>query len=281
MNDLKLDLCDISKISLQLPEDVMKILQTLRENGYEGYVVGGCIRDSLLELKPNDWDITTNATPEEIKKCFKDIMVIGKGENFGTVSVVEKNNIYELTTYRNDGVYENNKTPNEVMFIKDLKDDLAKRDFTINAIAYNPEIGIVDPFNGIESIKNKEIKCVGDPNKRFNEDALRILRSVRFSSVLNFDIEKETKNAMINNLERLDSISEEKKQKELNKILVGINVENAIKNNDKVIFKLIPELEKTKGFQQNNPYHKYDVFNHSIKTVKNTPPISSDRKSVV
>lgn len=184
---------------IKLPENVELILSKLNNNGYEAYIVGGCVRDSLLGLVPHDWDICTSALPEQILEAFNDYKIIPTGLKHGTVTIVIDASQYEITTYRIDGEYEDNRHHKEVSFTSNLKDDLSRRDFTINAMAYSPLIGLIDYFNGQDDLNKKIIKCVGDPNKRFNEDALRILRCLRFSSTYNFSIETKTSKSIHDN----------------------------------------------------------------------------------
>ena len=169
---------------IEVPKKAEKIIDALQEHGYDAYVVGGCVRDSLLHRSPADWDITTSATPEEVKKIFR--RTVDTGIQHGTVTVLIEKEGFEVTTYRIDGEYEDSRHPKEVIFTPSLKEDLRRRDFTINAMAYNHRTGLVDIFGGVEDLKNKVVRCVGDPRERFTEDALRILRAVRFSASLDF-----------------------------------------------------------------------------------------------
>lgn len=205
--------------NMDIPANVLSILNTLQKNNYEAYVVGGCVRDSLLGKKPKDWDITTNATPEQVKECFELYRILDTGLKHGTVTIMINGEGYEVTTYRIDGDYTNHRQPDFVLYSQDLIDDLKRRDFTINAIAYNPINGFVDPFNGIKDIKRKVIRCVGDPNLRFEEDALRILRAIRFSNVLGFSIAKRTRNSLFAKAYLLDNISTERINVEFSKTI--------------------------------------------------------------
>lgn len=189
------------------------IIEKLEKNGYEGFIVGGCVRDTIMGRKPNDWDIATNARPEEVMKIFK--KTIPTGVEHGTVTVMIDKAPYELTTYRIDGEYVDMRHPENVQFSKDIVDDLSRRDFTINAMAYNKKVGLVDKFNGLEDIENKIIRCVGNPNKRFNEDALRMIRAIRFSAKLNFKIEEKTFQSIMKNTSNIKKISIERINKEL------------------------------------------------------------------
>ena len=206
---------------IEVPEKTEKIIDALQEHGYDAYVVGGCVRDSLLHRSPADWDITTSATPEEVKKIFR--RTVDTGIQHGTVTVLMDKEGFEVTTYRIDGEYEDRRHPKEVTFTPSLGEDLKRRDFTINAMAYNHRTGLVDIFGGEEDLKNKIVRCVGDPRERFTEDALRILRAVRFSAQLGFDIEEKTQDAARDLGKTLKKISAERIQTELVKLLVSPN----------------------------------------------------------
>ncbi|MCI8669591.1 MAG: CCA tRNA nucleotidyltransferase [Lachnospiraceae bacterium] len=222
-------LCDIWKgnlsrvteklINIQIPESVQLILKTLMEHGFEAYAVGGCVRDAVLGRTPNDWDITTSAKPEEVKRLFR--KTIDTGIAHGTVTVMLSRTGYEVTTYRIDGEYEDGRHPKNVEFTGNLVEDLKRRDFTINAMAYNHIHGLVDAFDGIGDIRSRRIRCVGNPSDRFNEDALRILRAVRFAAGLDFEIEEETKKAVSLLAGNLRKISRERIQAELEKLLMS------------------------------------------------------------
>ena len=207
-------------MKIDLPSSVKYIIETLNHNGYEAYVVGGCVRDSILHKIPKDWDITTNALPDSVKSIFKDKKIIDTGIKHGTVTIILEDSSYEITTFRLDGEYRDNRHPHEVHFVNDLIEDLSRRDFTINAMAYNDKLGLIDPFNGQDDISNKLIRCVGVPDDRFTEDALRILRAVRFSTQLGFKIElAETLPALLKNAYLLKNISVERIRDELIKTL--------------------------------------------------------------
>ena len=253
--------------SVRLPEDVKFILDTLHKNGLEGYVVGGCVRDTLLGKEPKDWDVCTNAKPEKVMSVFEGFNIIPTGLQHGTVTVVINHIGYEITTYRVDGDYSDGRHPDSVSFTSSLAEDLSRRDFTVNALAYNEVEGIVDIFGGIEDLRRKRIKCVGKAVDRFNEDALRILRALRFSSVLDFDIDIETKKAIFEVYKNLDKIAKERINAEFSKLILGVNNVKILREYEKVIFYIIPELKKLKGFEQNNPYHTFDVWVHSLKTL--------------
>ncbi len=206
-----------------LPPDAAFIIDRLRENGFEGHIVGGCVRDSIMGIKPHDYDITTSAKPEEVKKIFPH--TFDTGIKHGTVTVVLNKQNYEVTTFRIDGEYEDCRHPKDVSFTRDIHEDLLRRDFTMNAIAYNPYDGYTDIFGGIDDIGRKIIRGVGDPDERFKEDALRILRAVRFSAQLGFEIEPETRRAMENNANLIKNISAERIREELTKLLISEHIE--------------------------------------------------------
>ena len=206
-------------MNLQITLKVKKILDVLETAGYEAYAVGGCVRDSLLGRTPDYWDITTQAAPEKVKELFA--RTVDTGLAHGTVTVLLSGEGFEVTTYRIDGEYEDGRHPKEVIFTASLKEDLKRRDFTINAMAYNPKTGIVDYFHGKEDLENKIIRCVGDPIERFTEDALRILRAVRFSAQLGFSIEEQTKKALRVIAPNLKLVSAERIQVELVKLLIS------------------------------------------------------------
>lgn len=206
-------------IRLELPEQVEMILQRLNSNGFQAYVVGGCVRDSIMGIIPHDWDICTSALPDQVIKLFEDQKVIPTGLQHGTVTVIVGGSEYEITTYRMDGEYKDCRHPSKVEFVQDIKSDLMRRDFTINALAYNHDSGIVDYFNGEYDIQDGIIRCVGDPNERFDEDALRIMRAIRFAIRYGFKIENKTKEALLQMKENLSNISVERIRSEIEKIL--------------------------------------------------------------
>lgn len=211
-----------------IPKDVSFLIDMIYENGYEAFMVGGCVRDSVLNLTPNDYDITTNAKPKEIMSIFKDYKIIDTGIKHGTVSIILNNNIYEITTYRIEGEYENNRRPKTVEFTSSIEEDLRRRDFTINAMAYNKQFGIIDKFNGLEDLQNRIIKTVGNPDERFKEDGLRMIRAIRFSSKLGFNIDENTLNGIYKNSYIIKNISTERINDEFTKILLSDNPQNII-----------------------------------------------------
>lgn len=227
-------------LSIKLPEDVKFIIKTLIKNGYEAYIVGGCVRDSIIGRNINDWDMTTSAEPEKVVELFDKVILTGI--KHGTVTIVINNNHYEITTFRNDGEYDDNRHPVKVEFVKTLREDLARRDFTINAIAYNDDCGIQDYFNGIRDLDIKIIRTVGNAALRFNEDALRMLRAVRFSAQLGFEIDKNTFEAIKKVSSNIVYISKERVRDELNKIILSDNTKFIALKNSKLLEYLIPEL---------------------------------------
>ncbi len=254
---------------ITIPNDVENIINILSANGRKAYVVGGCVRDSIMGREPDDWDVTTDASPKELKKIFASFRTVDTGIDHGTVLVVSGKTPVEVTTFRIDGEYTDNRHPDSVTFTSNIEDDLARRDFTMNAIAYNHEDGIIDPFRGREDIENKIIRCVGEPDKRFNEDGLRIMRAVRFSSVLGFTIEEKTAESIIKNENLLGAIAAERLSKELMKLLCGENVFEVLTKFRSVIGVFIPELKLEFDFKQYGKKHAYDVWMHTVHTVNN------------
>lgn len=258
-------------VKINIPLGAEAILKTLHHNNYEAYVVGGCVRDSLLNKVPNDWDITTNCLPEEVMSIFQsEYSIIPTGLKHGTVTLLGEDKIhYEVTTYRVDGEYSDGRHPDKVEFTKSLKEDLSRRDFTINALAYNDEEGLIDYFQGTEDIKNKIIKCVGDPVKRFSEDALRMLRAYRFSAQLDFKIEDGTVNAVRLLAANIKNVSVERIREEFNKILLSDNPVKISELNDIGLLKhFIPEYDICEKTTQENPYNIYSVGKHLLHSVE-------------
>lgn len=225
-----------------LSDAAVYIVSKLQQNGYAAYAVGGCVRDILMGVAPHDWDIGTSAKPDEVRECFKGERVIDTGLRFGTVTVMVQDVPIQITTFRSDGAYTDNRRPDKVAFITALDEDLARRDFTINAMAMDIQGNILDPFGGHADIMSKTIRCVGEPDERFNEDALRILRALRFSGVLGFDIHISTERSMRRLKERLRSLSAERVAMELGKLLMGKNVQNVLMRFPDILCVVIPEL---------------------------------------
>lgn len=210
-------------MKISLPSKVKFIIDKIYDKGFEAFIVGGCVRDSILGIKPNDYDITTNAKPDEIINIFSNFKIIDNGIKHGTVGVIIENEVYEITTYRLEGEYENNRRPKSVEFTSDIVKDLKRRDFTINAIAYNDKLGIIDKFDGIGDIKRRIVKTVGNPDERFNEDGLRLVRAIRFSSKLNFKIEDKTLKSIYKNAGIIKNISKERITEEFTKMILSDN----------------------------------------------------------
>lgn len=257
---------------MQIPERVKYILEQLKENGFEGYAVGGCVRDSILGRAPGDWDITTSAKPEEIKRIFR--RTVDTGIEHGTVTVMIGGEGFEVTTYRLDGKYEDHRHPKQVEFTPDLREDLKRRDFTINAMAYSPETGVVDLFDGMGDIERKCIRCVGNPMERFSEDALRMLRGIRFAGQLDFEIEKETEAAITKLAETIQNVSMERIRVEINKLLLSNNPEKMLLAEQTGLSRyFLPEFLTMLDTAQNNPNHCYDVGMHSLSAVRHVQEV--------
>ena len=258
-------------MNIKLPEDVNRIITRLNEAGYEAYAVGGCVRDSLLGKEPNDWDITTSALPIEVKGLFSH--TFDTGIKHGTVTVLLKHVGYEVTTYRIDGEYEDGRHPKEVAFTRNLKEDLLRRDFTINAMAYNDTDGLVDLFGGQQDLRDGIIRCVGNAKDRFGEDALRMLRAVRFSAQLGFEIEEETLRAMKELAPNLEMVSAERIQVELVKTITSDHPDRIRVAYECGLTKVfMPEFDTAMETKQNNPNHIYTVGEHTIKCLENIAP---------
>ncbi len=250
-----------------VPEKVAYIIKKLEQEGHEAYIVGGCVRDALLKREPEDWDITTSASPFQVKKIFR--RTIDTGIQHGTVTVMLEKDGFEVTTYRIDGAYEDGRHPSSVQFTSNLKEDLKRRDFTINAMAYNPKTGIVDLFGGQDDLKAGIIRCVGNAAERFTEDALRILRAIRFASQLGFQIEEQTQQGIRTLASNLSKVSQERIQVEMTKLLVSPHPEQLrIAYELGVTAVILPELDAIMPLKQNNPYHCYTVGNHTIAMVE-------------
>ena len=256
---------------ISIPKHASDIIKTLSAHGYEAYVVGGCVRDSILGKEPADWDITTSALPEQVKALFP--RTIDTGLKHGTVTIMMDKIGYEVTTYRIDGTYEDHRRPNDVTFTSSLREDLMRRDFTINAMAYNEEKGLVDLFGGIQDLNDRIIRCVGNPTERFDEDALRMFRAVRFAGQLNFNIEKETLAAIEAQHAFLKDVSAERIQIELLKLLISRHPEMiraAYETGLTSVF--LPEFDQMAQTVQNNPHHCYDVAEHTIQALMHSAP---------
>ena len=249
------------------------IIDRIVQSGFEAYAVGGCVRDIIMGIPANDYDITTGATTDEIKEIFAGEKIIETGLKHGTVTIIINHIPFEVTTYRLESTYSDNRHPDKVIFTKSLAEDLSRRDFTMNSIAFNEKEGFVDLFYGKQDIENKIIRCVGTPDERFNEDSLRILRAMRFASTLGFEIEEETKKAILKNRHLIKNISKERIFTELSKLLCGKNVRRVLTEFSPVLGEIIPELNAMQGFEQHNFHHIYDVLTHTAVVTENAPAI--------
>ncbi|MBQ6655561.1 MAG: CCA tRNA nucleotidyltransferase [Erysipelotrichaceae bacterium] len=253
---------------MNIPEKVSYILQKLADAGFEGYIVGGCVRDSLLGLQPHDYDITTNATPEQMHEIFE--RYSDTGLQHGTVTVIVDHEGFEVTTYRTETVYSDHRHPDEVSFSRNISDDLSRRDFTINAMAYNGK-DLVDLFGGQQDLQDGIIRTVGDPRERFGEDALRILRAIRFASRFGFAIEEKTREAMFERKEDLRYVSQERILKEMNEILCSEYIEPYLLEYEEIFEIFLPELAMMQDVPQHHKYHLYDLWHHTVKVVAGSP----------
>ena len=255
---------------MKLPQAVQYCISSLEAAGFRAFAVGGCVRDSLLGLTPADFDLCTSAKPDQIAQVFARHQLLHHGEKHGTVGVVLDGEVFEITTFRTEGGYEDARHPNWVDFVENVEEDLARRDFTINAMAYNPSIGYVDPFGGREDLKNKILRTVGDPGARFREDALRILRGARFSARFRLTPDPATLSAMEALTPLLDKIARERVFEELCKLLVSATAAD-LQQFIPLLTQVIPELSPSVGFQQHSPHHRYDVFTHTAHVVEAVP----------
>ena len=256
-------------MNIIIPKGAQHIINCLNSAGYEAYIVGGCVRDSLMNKIPSDWDICTSAHVEDMLRIFKGMSVIPTGLQHGTITILERDGAYEVTTFRIDGDYADHRHPKSVSFTAELKEDLSRRDFTINAMAWHPEKGLIDLFHGEEDLKQRVVRAVGDPNKRFDEDGLRMLRMVRFATVLDFDYDVETYQAAVAQSYLMKHISKERIQVELNKILLAQYPARGLQDlyNVGMYPYILPMMCHTVGFEQNGGHHFLDVFEHSLLSV--------------
>lgn len=262
---------DMKDIEIRIPPGAAKILRVLENHGYEAFVVGGCVRDSLLGRNPNDWDITTSALPLQVKALFR--RTIDTGLKHGTVTILMDGEPYEVTTYRVDGEYLDGRHPSQVTFTASLQEDLQRRDFTINAMAYSEKMGLQDFFGGLSDLEKGLIRAVGDPAKRFGEDALRIMRAVRFAAQLGYQVEADTVKAMKDLAPTLSRISAERIAAELEKLLVSPHPEKLrMAYECGITAVILPEFDRCMETTQNNPHHKYSVGEHTIVAVGNARP---------
>ncbi len=258
-------------MQIQMPDKVKKIIDVIQAAGFEAFAVGGCVRDSLLQREPNDWDITTSATPDEVKSLFP--RTVDTGIKHGTVTVLMDKDMYEVTTYRIDGEYEDSRHPKEVSYTLNLKEDLRRRDFTINAMAYNDTVGLVDIFGGMEDLEKGIIHCVGNATERFSEDALRMLRAIRFSAQLGYTIEDQTKAAIKELAPTLQNISAERIQVELVKLLCSPHPDYLRTAYETGVTKIFfPEWDRAMETEQNHPHHCYSVGEHILHSLEFVEP---------
>lgn len=258
------------EFKIDIPKNVRLIINILKQNGFEAFAVGGCVRDTILGRNPQDWDITTSALPHQVKELFH--RTLDTGIKHGTVTIMMSKIGYEVTTYRIDGEYNDSRHPESVEFTSNLIEDLKRRDFTINAMAYNPEEGLVDAFDGMGDIERGIIRCVGKPEERFQEDALRILRAIRFSAQLGFDVDDDTMMAIKALAPTLKNISAERIRTELEKLIMSDHPEKLITAYDAGVTKIVlPEFDRMMECPQVTPYHKYNVGEHTVKVVQNVP----------
>lgn len=264
-------------MKINIPSDVKLILSLLNDYSLEAYVVGGCVRDSLLGLTPKDWDICTNALPINIVELFegKGYKVVPTGLKHGTITIIMNKSHYEVTTYRIDGEFSDCKSPENASFTDSLMEDLSRRDFTINAMAYHDEIGLVDYFNGKQDLENGIINTVGNPDERFNEDALRMLRAVRISTKLGYTIDEGTTKSIRRNRNLIKSVSVERIREELCKILISDDPTYGIEmlRHLGLLDSILPELQRCYGFEQRNPNHDKDVYFHILSVINHSPNI--------
>lgn len=256
---------------MNIPEYVENIIKRLYENGHSAYVVGGCVRDMLQGVQPHDWDVCTSALPDEVAHIFADHKVIPTGLKHGTVTVIDAEPV-EITTFRAESDYSDGRHPDEVIFVENIIDDLARRDFTVNAMAYSPYEGFADPFSGFADLKAGVLRCVGDPRERFREDALRIMRALRFMSQKGLRADPATENTIRRYYKNLEFVSQERITDEFTKFMCGSGAAELLDEYREVFCFIIPELEAAIGFDQHSPYHNRDVWHHTLCAVNDIPP---------
>ena len=256
---------------MRLPKHAADAVDRLEQAGFEAWAVGGCVRDSLRGVPPHDWDLCTAASPAEMQRVFADERVLTTGLRHGTLTVLTADGPLEITTYRTEGGYSDGRHPDGVRFVTDIRADLARRDFTVGAMAWHPERGLFDPFDGQKDLQNGVLRAVGDADTRFREDALRILRGLRFASKLGFAIEPETAAAMRRQVGRLDCIAAERIREELTGLLCGRYVQRTLMRYADLVASVLPELAPMQGCLQQNPHHLYDVWGHTVRAVGQVP----------
>ncbi len=264
-------------MDLAIPQEVGNILTALEQKGREAYVVGGCVRDSLLGQIPHDWDICTAATPQEVMECFAGERALPTGLAHGTVTLIRNGIPYEITTFRIDGTYSDGRRPDQVAFVRDLREDLARRDFTINAMAYSPRTGVVDCFGGRKDLQERQIRAVREPEERFQEDGLRILRALRFAATYGFGVESHTASAARKCKNLMKNVSVERIFTEFSRLLCGIGAGDVLMAFPDIIGVFLPEILPAIGFRQEHPRHIYDVWDHTAKAISAAPPDRSVR----
>ena len=257
------------------------ILQSLTVSGYEAYLVGGCVRDLLRGVPPHDWDVCTSARPEETAACFPGCRIVNTGFRHGTVTVLLDGVPYEITTFRADGPYSDSRRPDHVRFVPDLEQDLARRDFTVNAIAMGLDGTLRDPFGGTDDIRAGLIRCVGEPARRFQEDGLRLMRALRFAAVLGWRVEELTSQAIHDHRAMLDKVAAERINTELCKLLTGPNAGTVLRQYPDVLWQFWPELKPLAGMAQNNPWHCWDGWEHTIHALEAAPDDAAVRLAVL
>lgn len=258
-------------MKINYPSTVSLVLQTLAAHGQQAYLVGGCVRDAIMNRPVSDYDIATDALPQRVQQIFAAYPQFDAGMKHGTITVIIDKEPIEITTFRTDGTYSDGRRPDQVFFAKTLKEDLSRRDFTINGLAYNDQEGLVDYFGGIKDIQNRVLRAIGEPDQRFYEDALRIFRGVRFAAQLEFQIEPHTYDSMVKNKAQLQHISGERKGIELVKALISPGIADSLMNSYPIYAEILPELMQMAYFDQNSPYHSFDVLEHTTKTIANCP----------
>ena len=255
---------------MYIPNSVLELIHQLEEAGFETWVVGGCVRDHLMGNVPHDYDCCTAAEPEQMQALFADRQLVLAGLKHGTVGVVTEAGVVEITTFRTEGGYLDSRHPDWVKFVRDVKEDLARRDFTVNAMAYSPRRGLCDPFGGQADLKNGLLRAVGDPVLRFREDALRILRGLRFAARFGFEIEEATRTAMHTEIAGLDTLARERVLTELEGFLLAATARDIL-DGAELLCRIIPELAPQLGFDQKNPHHEHDIFTHTAMVVERAP----------
>ena len=258
--------------TITLPPAVTDLLNRLQSAGYAAYAVGGCVRDSFLGLTPHDWDLCTSALPEQIQEVFRSFHTVETGLKHGTLTVVVDHIPYEITTFRVDGAYTDHRHPDSVSFVDNIRDDLARRDFTVNSMAWSVVSCLADPFGGRTDLQKGLIRCVGDPEKRFGEDALRILRALRFASVYDFAVDPDTDRALRRMAPDLKRVAGERIREEVLKLLCGKGCGRILREYPEVLAEVLPEIRPMIGYDQHNHHHSWDLWEHTVRAVENVPP---------